>query len=408
MFRNEKLSSLVEGLPPSYWLLWIGTLINRLGGFVMPFLTLYLTGQRGIPTSRAALMVSLLGAGSFVSQLAGGELADRIGRRPILLLSFFATPPVIVMLGYAQSIALIAILTLLAGFFTDLYRPAVSAAVADLVEPAARPRGYGYIYWAINLGAALAPVIAGLMASRSYLFLFWADAATTLAFGLIILVGYRETRPSEAGHHAAHSGVRQRAAQLGRAPVLLWFSFLTLFIGMIYAQGNVTLPLDMAAHGLGPESYGLAISINGFLIILTTIAVSNMAIKWPRFPTMAASALLLGAGFGFTAAATRLPLFALSVAIWTMGEILATSVAPTIIADLSPIELRGLFQGIFGSAWGLAFFLGPIVGGWVYENLGVQTLWLSALALGITLTLAYLMLGRLARSHLETPAEETV
>jgi len=57
---KKGFASLTEGLPPTYWLLWSGTLINRLGGFVIPFLTLYLTNQRGIPVSQAALMVSLL------------------------------------------------------------------------------------------------------------------------------------------------------------------------------------------------------------------------------------------------------------------------------------------------------------------------------------------------------------
>jgi predicted MFS family arabinose efflux permease len=69
-------SRLTSDLPPAYWLLWLGTLINRLGGFVIPFLTLYLTGQRGIPISQAALMVSLFGAGSFTASLAGGVVAD--------------------------------------------------------------------------------------------------------------------------------------------------------------------------------------------------------------------------------------------------------------------------------------------------------------------------------------------
>ena len=394
--KKAAFASLVDGLPPAYWLLWTGTLINRLGTFVIPFLTLYLTTQRAIPVSQAALMVSLLGAGSFLAQLIGGELTDRLGRRPVMLISFLVTPFIMVALGYAKALPIIAVTTFLVGFFTDLYRPAVSAAVADLVPSHARTRGYGYIYWAINLGAALAPVIAGLMANRSYVILFLADAATTLAFGIIIFFGYRETRPPEAALHAAHSGLRERMEQLRRAPILLWFTFIALFFGMVYAQGNVTLPLDMASHGFGPSEYGLTISLNGFLIILTTITVSNLAVKWPRFPTMAASALLLGAGFGFTALAGSLPLFMLSVAIWTMGEILATSIAPTIIADLSPIELRGLFQGIFGSAWGLAFFLGPLLGGWVYEKLGSGSLWTGTLVIGLALALAYLMLGRLS------------
>ena len=117
-----------------------------------------------------------------------------------------------------------------------------------------------------------------------------------------------------------------------------------------------------------------------------------MAARWPRFETVAISAILLGLGYGFTALATNLPLFAISVAIWTLGEIAATSVAPTIIADLSPVELRGSYQGIFGSAWGLAFFVCPLVGGWIYEHLGSNVLWTSCLALGFILAFCYVAL----------------
>ncbi|MGE5775430.1 MAG: MFS transporter, partial [Chloroflexota bacterium] len=193
---NKKgLLSLVEGLPPAYWFLWIGTLVNRLGSFVIPFLTLYLTEQRAIPVSQAALMVSLFGAGSFVAQLSGGELTDRLGRRPVMLMSFFITPIAMLALGLARETTLISISTFAVGFFTDLYRPAVSAAVADLVQPDVRTRAYGYIYWAINLGAAVAPVLAGLIAARySYLILFVGDALTTAIFGVIVLLGIRETR----------------------------------------------------------------------------------------------------------------------------------------------------------------------------------------------------------------------
>jgi MFS family permease len=393
MQKASPFSSMFEGLPPAYWLLWAGTLINRLGGFVVPFLTLYLTRQRLIPVSQAALMVSLLGAGSFLSQLVGGELTDRLGRRPMMLVSFLVTPVFMLALGFAHAVPVIAVCTLLLGFFTDLYRPAVSAAVVDLVQPEFRTRGFGYLYWAINLGAAVAPVLAGLMADYSYFTLFIGDAVTTLLFGLIVLFGFRETRPPEAAEHAAHANLRRRIKQIKSAPVLMLFSVIALFFGMVYAQGNITLPLDMASHGLEPSMYGLAIAVNGFLIILTTIPLSNFAARWPRFPAMALSALFLGLGFGLTGLATGLPLFMLSVAIWTIGEIVASTVAPAIIADLSPIELRGLFQGVFGSAWGLAFFLGPIIGGGIYEVWGASTLWSVTLVVGLALGAAYLALG---------------
>jgi MFS family permease len=400
MIMNKKgLTSLVEGLPPTYWLIWIGTLINRLGGFVIPFLTLYLTAQRAIPVSQAALMVSFFGAGSFLAQLSGGELTDRLGRRPVMLMSFFITPIFMITLGLARDLALISICTFMVGFFTDLYRPAVGAAIADLVPPESRTRAYGYNYWAINLGAAVAPLLAGLIANYDYLILFIADAVTTTIFGFIVLFGIRETRPAEA-HHASGLPLGERISQLRRAPILLIFSLITLFFGMVYMQGNVTLPLDMQAHGLGPGHYGAAIAVNGFIIILVTIPVSNMAAKWPRFETVAVAAVLLGLGFGFTALATNLPLFVLSVAIWTLGEIAATSVGPTIIADLSPVELRGLYQGIFGAAWGLSFFIGPLAGGWVFEHLGSNVLWVGCLIIGVVIAFCYLALSAPARRQM--------
>jgi MFS family permease len=387
----KTIKALFRGLPPTYWLIWLGTLVNRLGGFVIPFLALYLTAQRAIPVSRAALIVSLFGAGSFIAQLSGGEMTDRLGRRPVMLMSFLITPVFMIILGLAQNIVLISIATFIVGFFTDLYRPAVGAAIADLVPPESRTRAYGYNYWAINLGAAVAPLLAGLIAERNYVILFVADALTTALCGLIVFLGIRETRPVEA-HRAAHATLNQRILQLRRAPILLIFSLITLFFGMIYTQGNVTLPLDMQSHGLGPQLYGTAIAVNGFLIILVTIPISTMATKWRRLETMAVSAILMGLGFGFTALATNLPFFAISVAIWTLGEIASTSMAPTIIADLSPVELRGLYQGIFGSAWGLSYFLGPLIGGWVYDRLGSDMLWLACLVLAIILAICYFAL----------------
>ncbi len=397
MRAPPRLAALTSGLPSAYWLLWVGTIINRLGGVVVPFLTLYLTSRRGVPVAQAAFVVSLFGAGSFISQFVGGALSDRWGRRPVMLFSFLSTPAAVMALGFARDLPVIAICTFLLGLCTDLYRPAVSAAIADLVPREARTRGYGYIYWAINLGAAVAPVVAGFLAGASYLLLFILEAATTLAFGVIVLLAFPETRPAQAAVHAARASLRSTLSQLTRAPVLLFFSFLALLFGIIYTQGNVTLPLDMASHGLLPSHYGVAISVNGLLIILTTIPVSTFVSRRPAFRVLAIAGLLLGLGFGFTALSSTLPLFMTSIAIWTAGEILASALAPTVVADLSPTGLRGLYQGIFGAAWGLAYFVGPWLGGVVYQAAGASTLWLACLSLGVLVAASYLFLGLLAR-----------
>lgn len=396
---RSRFADLTTDIPPMYWFLWWGTLINRLGSFVVPFLTLYLTSQREISVSRAALIVSLFGAGSFVAQLAGGEMADRFGRRPVILMSLFVTPVVMFILGFARDLVPIAVCTLLLGFFSDLYRPASSAIIADIVPSSARTRAFGYLYWAVNLGFAFAPILAGLMANYNYLLLFIGDALTTLIFGFLMLTRVPETRPKLASH-VAHVSFGERVRQVRQEPILLLFTALALLIGIIYMQGYVTLPLDMQGHGLLPADYGLAVSVNAILVVLLSIQVSNAAGKWPRFGAMAVAALLLGAGFGYTAFAFNLLTFILSVAIWTLGEITVNAVAPALIADLSPVNLRGLYQGIFGSVWGLSFFIGPLLGGWVFERLGAGVLWSACFVLGCVVAVSYLSMARYARRRL--------
>ena len=399
---SGRLGSITEGLPRTYWLLWVGTLINRLGGFVVPFLTLYLTQERGLPVSQAALLVSLFGAGSFTAALVGGELTDRLGRRPVMLLSFLLAPVTMIALGLVQPLKLLAPLVYLHGFLTDLHRPAVRAMIADLVPSEQRPRAFGYLYWAINLGFAVAPILAGLMARFDYLLLFVGDAITTFVYGLIVYFGVRETRPQEA-QTAAKTSLHQRLARVRSAPLMLLFTGLALGAGLIYMQAHVILPVDMAAHGIGPEQYGLALAVNGVLIVIVSLPVSNLAVRWRRFPAMAASALFLAFGFGLTGLADTFLLFGLSVAVWTIGEIIGAALSPAIVADLSPIELRGLFQGVYVSAWGLSGFLGPLLGGWIYQNLGPQTLWFGCFGLGLLVAAGYLALGRRAKIQLPIP-----
>ena len=255
------------------------------------------------------------------------------------------------------------------------------------------------MYWAINLGAALAPIIAGFMAHVSYLLLFVGDAITTLLFGLLVLWRVRETQPVEVVH-AARVPLSARLQQVGKEPLLLAFAFLTLIFGVIYMQGIVTLPLDMQNHGLGPADYGLASSANGILIVLVTIQLSRLIVKWPPFSAMAWAALLLGAGFGMNAWATNLPWYVGGVLVWTFGEIIGAAVGPTIIANLAPTELRGLYQGVYGSAFGLSFFIGPLLGSWIFEQYSPDALWLGCAILGAVLALAYWSLSGAARRRL--------
>jgi MFS family permease len=403
---RSRFSVYGRDLPPTFWFLWFGTAINRLGGFAVPFLMLYFTGKLGITPATAALMVSVLGAGSFFSQLMGGELADRLGRRPVMMLSFFVSPIAMLALGIVREPILLVIAMFVLGFFMDLYRPAVSAAVVDLVPADKRTRAFGYIYWAINFGAALAPIAAGLLANFDYFLLFLGDAVTTAIFGVIVLTRIPETQAVEVAA-AARVRMSARAGQAMRDPMLMFFVLLFLLVGIIYSQGQVTLPIDMAAKGLPPSDYGLAIAVNGALIVLFTLQISRRAERWPRYLTMAVHALLLGVGFGLTELAGSLAFYAFTVAVWTLGEVIGAAVAPVIVSEMSPPPLRGLYQGIWGSSWGLAFFIGPALGGFVFQQFGSAVLWGGMFVLGVILSFGYLALSVPAKRRAKEIAAPT-
>ncbi|MGB8930685.1 MAG: MFS transporter [Anaeromyxobacteraceae bacterium] len=87
MFRR-RLNAAVGGFPPVLWTILAGMFVNRLASFVATFLALYLVRERGFAPDAAGRVVALFGAGVLVAGPLGGTLADAIGRRTTMLLSF--------------------------------------------------------------------------------------------------------------------------------------------------------------------------------------------------------------------------------------------------------------------------------------------------------------------------------
>jgi MFS family permease len=205
------------GLPRPFWFLWAGQLVNRLGYFVEPFLALYLVRGRDLSATTAGALVAAFGLGAFASQIVGGWLADRAGRRITLVVGMVATAGALLGLGAARDLVSLAVFAMLAGVAIDLYRPAVAALVADLVAPADRPRTFALLYWAINLGVSIAAVLGGALAERGYWLLFVIDAATCLAFAALIARGVPETGAGAwRSWRLLHRAARPSAANVDR------------------------------------------------------------------------------------------------------------------------------------------------------------------------------------------------
>jgi MFS family permease len=399
----ESILPSLRGLPRTFWLLWVGALINRLGGFVMTFLALYLTGVRGLSVAAAGTVVSLWGLGGFVAAPVGGILADRWGRRPTLLLSLFTAPLALALLYVANTPATIAAAAVVYGFFSDLFRPANQAMIADVVGPQDRTRAFGILYWAINLGFAVAAIAGGTLAEHGYGWLFGLDGTTTAACGLLIALTIAETRPvvmappAGADPQDQVAPTRRPWADLGvplRDLQFVALCGLSIVWATVFQQFFVALPIDMRAHGVSAKSYGLLMSLNGILIITLQPFVLNHLGRLRRSQVLALGATLVGLGLGLNGVAHSAPWYALSIGVWTLGEIVQVPVLFAVIADLSPPASRGVYQGVFGMTWSSAMVVGPALGAAVLSHFGASVLWSGCLVAGLLVALGQLTLAR--------------
>jgi MFS family permease len=387
------------GLPPTFWWLWLGMLVNRLGSFVVPYLAIYITSQRGASVAQAGVIASLYGAGSIGSGPVGGALADRVGRRATLLAALVAAGAVTIALGFVERLEIIGAGVLLLGFVQESFRPAMQAAVADLVpDLATRVRAFGLIYWAVNLGFAVALVVAGWLAHVGYRWLFAADGATTLLFAVVVALKVPETRPRAAA--GAHASALSGLAATFRDGVLVTFISLNLAFAMILWQAHTALPVDMIAKGLTPAGYGSLMALNGVVIVLTQPFLTRALAGRDTARVLAAAAVLAGAGWGLNALATTLPAFALGILVWTFGEIANNPVGAALVGELAPVHLRGRYQGAYGLSWSLGSAVGPGLGAYVLGRFGSSALWTGCLALGLLLGGAHLAAGGPRRRRL--------
>ena len=384
------------GLARAYWVLWGGMLLNRLGGTVFFMLGIYLTRERGLRPELAGLVISAYAAGGLLAGPVGGALADRLGRRATLLIGTAISGTLMLALGFARSTMGIVVIAPVLGFFTDLCRPPLQAAVADVVPPADRRRAYGLLHWAINLGFAGAAAFGGTLAARHFGLLFVIDALTTLGYGAIVLAGLPETRPPPEAPIAPLSARRRFVAPF-HDHRLVRFVLIQLLLLLAFAQVVVTLPLDMVAHGLSTPQIGRLLALNGLVIVLAQpIALRTLA-AFSRVQWLAAGAILVGLGLGVTAFAGGADVYALGVVLWTLGEIGFATAAPAIVAELAPADQRGAYQGTYQLAWGAANTAAPALGSLVLARLGPSALWLGAF--GICLAAAGMHLRFTARTR---------
>jgi MFS family permease len=383
--------------PRTFWILFWGSLVNSSGSsMVWPFLTIYLREKLDLPLTTVTLLLTIHSIASLVTTSIAGPIADRFGRKGVMLASMFANSLTYLGMIMATTLGSWVVLMILIGAFNPIYRVGGDSMVADLVEPSRRPNAYALLRMIINLGIAVGPAVGGFLASVSYTYVFAIASAASMIFALIILFFVRETKPSTSSEkssasHAPRTGYREVLRDHG----FLTFCAIYAVAGMAYVMFMVLLPVYAKEnYGVVERQYGFIMATNAAIVVIFQYPVTSLVSRYPRLLVIAAGSFFYAVGVGSVALAQGVAGFLVSMVILTIGELIAMPTSTALTADLAPAEMRGRYMSLYSLTFGIGVGIGPVIGGLLNDNLAPQAIWIGGFALAFLAGVGFLFLSR--------------
>jgi len=318
-------------------------------------------------------------------------------------LSMFSAALAMLLLAQARGLALIVLLSGVSGLAAELYRPASSALLADLVPAGQRVTAFAAYRMALNAGFAFGPGTAGFLAKKSFLWLFVGDAATSVLFGLVAWFALPGGLRATSAGNAWFETVRV----LRNDKRFLQALIAVLAVGVVFVQVFSTMSLEITGSGFSAATYGLMISLNGALIVLFELPLTTLTKRYPARRAMALGFLLIGGGFASNALPRTMPLILVTMVLFTFGEMVSMPISAAYVADLAPEHQRGLYMGAYGMVWAVAFVFGPSLGMLLF-SINHVFLWSTCGVLGLIAAATILREPRASRGPpLSRPPEQT-
>lgn len=369
-------SSYLKQFDRRVWALFVGRIISATGfSIAIPFLSIYFHYDLGIPMTLVGLVFLVSTGAGAAGQIIGGEVADRFGRRRIMILAMASRA--VIFLGISLIIAFtndflsIAALITCSSFVGSLFEPASNAMVADVVEPSKRLEAYGLLRIGQNVGWTLGPLLGGMLAIWGYSTLYLLTAVCSATVAVIILMFVEESAKRDLQRRRLSfqdiRGLKQHAG-----PFLL-FSFFSIFLWLVMAQmSSVYAVFAIGNVGLTVTEVGYLYAINGIIVVAAQLPLARYIVRFRMSTVTAVGALVYAIGYFSVAFAADFWMLAGSMVVITLGEIVTSPASMNLVANLSPENERGRYMGLFGLFTSTGWSLGPSVGGVLFDSFNAQ------------------------------------
>ncbi|WP_030154153.1 MFS transporter [Streptomyces sp. NRRL S-244] len=380
-----------------------GVLVNQLGAFVQTFLVLYLT-FRGASVSVAGLALVAYSIGSIFGTMLGAEITHRFGPRTTIMTAMAASAPLVGSISWLSGPGMLwplLVVVGLAGLFTQAYRPAAAVLLSDLMPERYQVMAFSMMRIALNIGAALAPLIAAVVILVDWDLLFWIDGGTALVYALLAFAllpkqapqaqaeGEREEAEPEARTEAESAAAASGPAASGPAAsgpaaadgrsayaAMLRDRKYLLYLGAIllgsltYAQGHIALPLELAADHYPTSFYSTVLTVSSVVLITCELKITAYLSRLPKHVRVITGHLVEAVGLAVYGLSSRSGAFTIAGAVLVVFGIMIA--APSMFAHPAtfPAAVKARYIGTMQAVGGAASALAPLFGVFLWTRLG--------------------------------------
>ena len=356
-------------LPPGFGTIWTSVALDLVGfGIVFPILPIY-ARRFHVSSATATGLVAAFAAASFVFSPIWGRVSDRIGRKPLLILSLAGTAVGSLLTGLAGGIALLYVGRVVDGI-SGASISVAQASVSDVASPEQRPRLFGLLGAAFGLGFVAGPALGALAALGGPRLPFFLAAALAGVNAVIAIRRLPET------HHRGDAGVAARRGPLHALTGAKGVSNLIAVTGCALLAFSA-FEATFALFGQRRLGFGIGSSAATFAVIGLVIVVVQGGLVHPvvsrlgEVTTLRLGLVLDAAGLVLLAFARAWALAGPALLALTVGQGLLQTTMSSVLAGRADPQRRGEVLGAQQSAGGLARVVGPIAGGVLFERAGV-------------------------------------
>ncbi|QUG42433.1 MFS transporter [Psychrobacillus sp. INOP01] len=380
-------------MPKAVWFLIIGMFINTMGNsFLWPLHTIYMHDHLGQTLTMAGFVLMINAGTGVIGNLLGGYLFDKIGGYKSIMFGIILSMISLLLLtfwhGWPEYIWFVAIL----GFSGGIIFPSMYALVGS-VWPEGGRKAFNAIYLAQNLGVAIGPAVAGLVADHNINNIFLANLLTYILFLLVAGIYYRKmsvTPNINVSIMKNSKKIKQKAPFYAMMIVSIGY----MLTWVAYVQWTSTISTHVLDLGITLKQYSLLWTINGALILVAQPLIKPIINRLEhRIKTQMIIGIVIFMGsFVVVSYAEDYTMFIVAMVVLTLGEIFIWPAVPTLANQLAPKGREGFYQGIVNSMATIGRMIGPFAGGILVDVYGIQAMFYVftlLIALAIVPTLLY-------------------